>query len=242
MISVILNVYKRPVTLEKQIECVLNQSIDIKPENIHVWYNAAGINQPDPENKNINTYRCNWNTKFYGRFMIPLLCRTEFVAIFDDDIFSPPRWFENCVKTIDTHNGILGGSGVIIRGIRKSYAKKVGWNGRKSVDPIEVDFVGHTWFFRQEWAKYMWQENPYSWDNAEDMTFSYLCQKHGGIKTYVPPHNADNLDSWCTETLMARHHGRDKNASWKKGNHVPLRLEAIKHYIDNGWKTLKSVQ
>jgi glycosyltransferase involved in cell wall biosynthesis len=41
MISVILNVYKRPYTLEKQIESILNQSIEIKPENIHVWYNKV---------------------------------------------------------------------------------------------------------------------------------------------------------------------------------------------------------
>ena len=34
MISVILNVYKRPYTLESQIESILNQSVEIKPENI----------------------------------------------------------------------------------------------------------------------------------------------------------------------------------------------------------------
>ena len=105
-----------------------------------------------------------------------------------------------------------------------------------------MDFVGHTWFFRQEWAKYMWLENPYSWDNAEDMTFSYLCQKYGGVKTFVPPHNGENHNSWSTDPLPARHHGRDRNASWKKGGHVPLRIETFKHYMDNGWKTIKNVK
>ena len=40
MISVILNVYKRPYSLEKQIESILNQSVKVNPENIHVWYNT----------------------------------------------------------------------------------------------------------------------------------------------------------------------------------------------------------
>lgn len=242
MISVVLNVYKRPITLEKQIDCVLNQTVGIDPKNIHVWYNDAGIDQPDPKNKDINTYRCNWNTKFYGRFMIPLLCRTEFVAIFDDDIFPPNGWFFNCVETMRTHEGILGGSGVIIKNTNRSYAKKVGWNGVKSERPMEVDFVGHTWFFRQGLAKHMWSEAPYSWDNAEDMTFSYLCQKHGGVKTFVPPHNGTNHDKWCTESGPARHHGRDRNASWKMGDHVPLRIETIKYYTSKGWKTLNDVK
>jgi hypothetical protein len=38
MISVILNVYKRPYTLEAQIKAIKEQSIPIKSENIHVWY------------------------------------------------------------------------------------------------------------------------------------------------------------------------------------------------------------
>ncbi len=89
MISVVLNVYKRPYSLEKQIESILNQSIDIKPENIHVWYNKVdGIEQPNPKNENIKTYRCNWNTTFFSRFTILLLCRSRYFTMIDNDVIS----------------------------------------------------------------------------------------------------------------------------------------------------------
>ena len=238
----ILNVYKRPHTLEKQIECVLNQSVPVCPKDIHVWYNNSGVEQPDPKDGDIKTYRCNWNTKFFGRFMVPLLCKTEYVAIFDDDIFPPKHWFENCLNAIKESDGILGGSGVIIRSLGRGYAKRVGWNGAKSEKATKVDFVGHAWFFRQEWAKYMWYEKPHTWDNAEDMTFSYLAQKHGGVQTFVPPHPPSDASVWCTEVGPAQRTGRDRNASWKQSDHVPLRIETIKHYINNGWKTIRAVK
>ena len=47
-ISVILNVYKRPDTLEKQIEAVKKQSIPIKSKNIHVWYYKSDVAQYYP--------------------------------------------------------------------------------------------------------------------------------------------------------------------------------------------------
>ena len=65
MISVILNVYKRPDSLDKQIESLKNQSIPIKSENIHVWYNKPenNIEQLLPSDKDVKTYQCNYNTK-----------------------------------------------------------------------------------------------------------------------------------------------------------------------------------
>lgn len=241
MISVILNVYMRPSTLEKQIERVLNQTMPVKPEDIHVWYNHSGIKQEDPQDSRINTYHCNWNTKFFGRFTIPLICRTPYIAMFDDDIFPQPKWFESCLNSMVGNEGILGGSGVYVNGSDRGVYPKVGWNGKKRINTSRVDFVGHAWFFRREWAKYMWYEEPYTWDNAEDMTFSYLAQKYGGINTFVPPHHGDNQDAWCTDPMMGRHYGRDRNASWKKRGHSSIRAETAKHYIANGWKTVRQI-
>ena len=112
MISVILNVYKRPYSLEKQIAAILTQSVEIKPENIHVWYNLPedeSIEQFLPEDERIKTYECNHNTKFFGRFTLPLLCRTPYVAMFDDDIICGKDWFKNCIETIEKEDAIIGG-------------------------------------------------------------------------------------------------------------------------------------
>jgi hypothetical protein len=243
MISVILNVYKRPYTLEAQIKAIKEQSIPIKSENIHVWYNNVedGIEQFLPEDENIKTYECSYNTKFFGRFTIPLLCKTPYIAMFDDDVIPGKDWFKNCLDSIQTCNGILGGSGVIVHG--KSYIPnhKVGWNGLHSNNIEKVDLVGHAWFFKQEWAKFMWMEEPVSWDNGEDMFFSYVAQKHG-IDTFVPPHPENNIEMWGNNPNKDNKWGFDKNAhSLTAKNHIELRNQIVAKLIDKDWKTVRNV-
>lgn len=247
MISVILNVYKRPEMLGKQIKAVLNQSVPIKPENIHVWYNTpddVNIEQFLPDDENIRTYECSWNTKFWGRFSIIPMLKTEYVAMFDDDIIPSPNWFQNCLTTIQNPAtcGILGGSGVIINA-NGNYVPniKIGWNGIHSNEVKEVDLVGHAWFFKQAWGKYLWYEKPYSFDNGEDIMFSYQCQKYGNIKTFVPPHPENNLDIWCTDPAIANSVGSDNNASWRKGNHLNLRSEICQYCKRNGWRIINGI-
>ena len=229
--------------LEKQIEAIRNQSLEIKPENIHVWYNKSDTDQYFPVDKNIKTYACNWNTKFWGRFTIPLLVRTPYVAMFDDDIVPQKDWFKNCMETIEKpeSNGILGGSGVIIHGRGYVPHNKFGWNGGHSDRTERVDLVGHAWFYRQEWIKYLFYEKPFTWDNGEDITFSYLAQKYGGINTFVPPHPESNRDIWSADYNIAQTVGSDRNASWRIDNHLGVRGEICVHCINNGWKTVNNI-
>ena len=243
MISVVLNVYKRPEMLEKQIQAIKSQSVEIKSDNIHVWYNKSDVNQSLPLDKEIRTYMCNWNTKFWGRFTIPLLVNTPYVALFDDDIVPPKDWFKNCLETINKSetNGILGGSGVVVDCKGYYPHHKFGWNGGHSDNTERVDLVGQAWFFRQEWIKYLFYEKPFTWDNGEDIMFAYLAQKHGGINSFVPPHPEGNKDVWCTEYDISKVVGSDKNSSWKMGNHLPVRNEICVHCINNGWKTVNNI-
>ena len=243
MISVILNVYKRPYSLEEQIRSILNQSIKIEPENIHVWYNTPEdktIIQNLPSDLKIKTYQCNHNTKFFGRFTLPLLCKTKYVAMFDDDIICGKDWFKNCLETIEKEDAILGGSGVLLHGNQYQPNSKVGWNGIKSPESIEVDLVGHAWFFKQEYGKFMWEEQPPSWDNGEDMFFSYIAQKHN-IKTIVPPHPEHNQELWSNVPGRDRNMGNDAAASWiHNKDHMTLRNSITSTLINKGWKTVKN--
>lgn len=240
MISVILNVYKRPDKLEEQIQAIKNQSIKIESENIHVWYNNGDVAQYLPSDKKIKTYVCNWNTKFHGRFTIPLLCRTKYVAIFDDDILPYTDWFKNCVASIEKKEGLYGASGVLLNG-KTSYSGhvKFGWNGTHSDNIEQVDLVGHCWFFKQEWAKYLWYEQPASWDNGEDIMFSYLLQKYGKINTFVPPHPESQRNLWSCVPEHGRVVGSDKNASWLMGSHLPLRDAIVVECVKRGWQIVR---
>lgn len=241
-ISVILNVYKRPHTLEKQIEAIMNQSVNIKPENIHVWYNNSDVKQVLPKNGLIKTYNCNWNTKFFGRFTIPLMIRTEYVAMFDDDIYPEKNWFKNCLNSMNKQEGIYGGSGVILHAKGYRPSSKVGWNGAHSKGIERVDLVGHAWFFKQEWTKYLWYEKPVSWNNGEDIMFSYLAQKYGGINTFVPPHPENDQSLWSSSYEFAMQHGNDNVASFKMSPHYGTRDKICIDCINNGWKTTRNIK
>jgi glycosyltransferase involved in cell wall biosynthesis len=235
MITVILNCYKRPEYLQEQINAIRNQTI--KPEDIWIWYN----NPEDSQQYDITDLDCkvatlNHNFKFHGRFAFGLLAQTEYVAFFDDDTIPGTKWFENCMNTMKEKPGILGTSGVLLRTPDQYQpCEKVGWNGILSEHTLEVDLVGHAWFLKRDWLKYLWYEYPISWENGEDIQLSYLAQKHGNIKTYVPPHPGD-MNMWGS--TKGAQYGNDNQASFKKTSHDGVRNDIVKTAVSNGWKTV----
>lgn len=240
-VTVILNVYNRPHTLEDQLKALYEQSVLIAPENIWVWYNKGSKPQAAPKNSQHRIFVCNQNTKFHGRFAAANLVRTKYVALFDDDVIMGKDWIANCVASIEQCNGIIGGSGVVLLDKnRYDINYKIGWNGSHSTAIERVDLVGHAWFFKQEWLKYMWFEQPVSWDNGEDIMFSYLCQKYGGINTYVPPHPDGHKNQWSNTDDGKL--GSDENATYiHRPDHYAVRSKVCLSCIDNGWKTVKGL-
>ena len=256
MISVILIVYKRPHTLEKQLEAIRGQTVEILEENIHILNNNANeavITEINSENK---LYDLNYNSGIFSRFAIALLCRTKYVAILDDDVMPGKKWFENCLQTSAKLNNsaLLGGSGVILG--HKGYQKfvKVGWNGIHMDQPVHVDLVGHSWFFLQEHAKHMFNENPPNWNNGEDIWFSFQLQKQN-ILIFVPPHpeaidpeSAKNVfkddypqDLWSN--IAGTEYAADENAmynqNWEK--HKAERDQVVKIACYNGWRLIHEI-
>jgi hypothetical protein len=236
MITVILNVYKRPHTLEKQIEAIKAQTVKIPDENIWIWYNKSDVTQPPPKNPKHRTFRCNVNTKFHGRFSAAMLAQTEYVVFFDDDIIPGKKWLENCLTQIKIYNGIMGGSGVILLTDKYNPNQKIGWNGLQSNKTEEVDLVGHSIFLKRDWLNFFWMEKHASYDNGEDISLSYLCQKKG-IKTFVPPHPLNDESLWSSNQKDGFKYGNDENASWLKNiDHSELRDKICETYIKNGWQ------
>ena len=236
MITVILNCYKRPQYLQEQIEAIKSQTIP--SEDIWVWSNKPeDQNQQDLSHLGIKTIVCNHNFKFHGRFALGLLAKTKYVAFFDDDTIPGNKWFENCINTVNQgYNGILGTTGVLLEGNYYTPHTKVGWNRGGNDQPQEVDLVGHAWFMEKNYLRYLWYEDPVSWDNGEDMQLSYLAQKYGNIKTYVPSHPQSDHSLWGSLPTKGKQYGNDNNANWKIHNHTPLRNSIVKQQIKQGWK------
>jgi hypothetical protein len=244
-ITVILNSYRRPYNLEKQIKAIREQSAP--PKEIWLWINDHEDNR-DFDHTKLDVDRIfhnNHNWKFYGRFAAALLADTEFIAIFDDDTIPGSDWFSCCYKSFAHRQAILGSAGVVLNS-SESYADhdRVGWPSQNK-DMERVDLVGHAWFFKRDWLQYLWREKPYTWDNGEDIQFSYLAQKYGGIETYVPPHppgmphlhgsilgNELGIDDKATSTNSAVSHEQ----------FFSERDRCVKNAIQGGWATVRNLK
>ena len=112
-ITAILTAYKRREYLPMQVEALRRQTRP--PSEIWIWCNDNESAADDLSDLADRVILTNTNWKFWGRFALANLVRTPLVCILDDDILPQPKWLENCMDTIaGGHDGILGGSGVIL--------------------------------------------------------------------------------------------------------------------------------
>lgn len=245
MITVILNCYRRPQNLEEQIKAIRSQTV--APKEIWLWVN----NHPDNQhifNANMDVDKVIWsshNFKFHGRFSAAVLAETPYVALFDDDTIPGPRWFENCLATVDalkahTTNPILGSAGVRLHSSTYINHTRVGWPSQ-NVNIEEVDLVGHAWFIPSIAIRSLWAYPQISLENAEDIQLSYHAQKAHGIRTFVPPHPISNKDMWGS--IKAEQLGVD-DVAMSNGKVIPhnqffaQRDFVIEKAIESGWKPL----
>lgn len=234
-ITVILTVYKRGEYLPAQIKALRQQSIP--PKEIWVWCNEAGLPFDDVSELVDRIVISNSNWKFWGRFSLANMVRTKYIALFDDDILPQPNWFKNCLQTYASGiKGILGGSGVILPTSGGYSSKtKVGWNGLHSDNARPVDLVGHAWFFPKSLLNYIWLEEPYSWENGEDIHFSCMTLKHGNLRTWVPPHPKEDESLWSCRPDFGKRVGRTSAATHKGAGHHEIRSKMVDTYRANGW-------
>ncbi len=235
-VTAILTVYKRGKYLRAQIEALRNQSVP--PAEIWVWTNQSDDDIQDYSAIADRVVVSNSNWKFWGRFALANMVRTQYVALFDDDILPQPNWIQNCLNTIKNGTqGILGGSGVILP-LEGGYSSKhkVGWNGHHYSEPTQVDLVGHAWFFNKQYLKYIWEEAPHSWENGEDIHFSAMALKHGNIGTFVPPHPEKDHSQWSCRPDFGKSVGRESTATFKTEGHHSVRDDIVNACRAGGWR------
>lgn len=250
MITVILNGYKRGNQLNEQLEALSKQTV--KPTEILVWYNNPGNNDINYEiGTQVPVAYCNYNFGVWARFAYAFMAKNPYVCVFDDDTIPGIKWLENCLKTMETHEGLLGTVGLLYQNPlppnQSSYYepyRRFGWIPGGQLDtPIQVDLVGHSWFFKKEWLSHMWREIPEPKYNTcgEDMHFSYMLQKYANIPTYVPPHPLNDKEMWGS--LKGAEYGCDINSMWETNQlsieGVPFK-QLMNEYFHNqrkkGWK------
>ena len=196
---------------------------------------------------------CNYNFGVWARFYFAMNARNQYVVVFDDDTIPGKRWLENCMKTMETNEGLLGTVGLIYPQPKppheSSYFEpyvRVGWpNKGNNNEPVQVDFVGHSWFFKKEWLSYLVRELPNPEYNicGEDMHFSYMLQKYANIPTFVPPHPIDDKELWGS--LKGNKYGADENSIWESNQKgvdgTPSKYLMNRHFREQrlkGWKLI----
>lgn len=234
-IAVVLNAFKRTNYLKLQLDAIENQTI--KPAKIYVWQNKGG-KIPSSLKAKFILAECSDNLGVWARFAFALNIDSDYICIFDDDTVPGQRWFENCLETIEKTGGLLG-----TRGLRyispKSYYPfdYYGWdNPNEKI--MQVDIVGHAWFFRREHLAMFWSEMPpqnASKIAGEDIHFSYMLQKYG-IGTYVPPHPRGDTSMWGSLPEYGKTIGTDFNAISRDDAALSRFDIALRYYTSKGFR------
>mmetsp|Transcript_34775 Transcript_34775/g.62167 ORF Transcript_34775/g.62167 Transcript_34775/m.62167 type:complete len:433 (-) Transcript_34775:475-1773(-) len=240
-ITVIITQYKRS-TLTVLLETIRAQTYPIAQiivyQNLNLL-NVSAILAAGPYENITFVHNVNINTGFFGRFTLPLLLRTEYVAIFDDDNIPSKGWLQNCVRIVRDANAICGANGRIIH-----FPRAKMWSVRiPHSHDVEVDFVGHCWVFKRRWARHMFRNPPYTLKTAEDIHFSASCWIYGQVRTVVPkmPKGAKGRMLWPSRgPEMDPDFDTDEHAAWRfyQKHQKGLRTRVMKHWIKMGWKML----
>lgn len=240
-ISVILTAWMRPQYLEEQVERVINQTIS--PTEIVLWYNKPPDRLGLLERKQLLCFRndryvkkiiCDYNFGIIPRFALASALEGEYVCIFDDDTMPGERWFENCLHYVDSEKVLCGTIGLRFLSKTEPVTQKprMGWEGMNTELEI-VDLVGHSWFFRREWAKYFWDEEPPSRTFGEDIHYCAMLQRRG-IRAACPPHPENNRSLWGS---VKGHLGVDRVAISNK-DRMEEYARVVRHEMARGYKAI----
>lgn len=247
-VSVVLNLYKRPENLEMQLNAIEKQSL--KPKEVILYQDgtADGVKIEIPENikdKFDKIIISNENKGVWERFRVAKEhAVSKYVCVFDDDTIPGSRWLENCHFEMLNKEGLYGTIGILTNNIA-AYPMydlfRVGWDNPLN-DTVEVDLVGHSWFFKHEWLDDLFSvpEEIQKFKVAgEDMSFSYALLKNKNIKTFVPPHPKGKFEFFGSNPELAYKLGTNECAISMNNNNNKIMNEATKILLNNGWKTLE---
>ena len=239
MITVILNAFKRQRFLIDQIESVLSQSIPV--DKILIWNNGPPLALSDYNGKVI-VANSSENFGVWSRFAFALNADTEYVCILDDDTFPNEDFFKSCVEQMDVEPALLGCRGLrFLSSSRYQPFETFGWDAPNEKAEV-VDIVGHAWFFKKIWLSTFWLEQPKVGASrivGEDMHFSFMLQKHLGLKTMVPAHSIHNKKRWGSDPEIAIKLGSSKEAISQADDVLRKFDLALKNYTSAGFVLCK---
>lgn len=233
-IGVVIGTHARLDVLPQQLESIRSQSIP--PTTIRIVHDGPS---PPPQ-IDAPVVATSKNMGVFLRFFVALDFDTEYIAIFDDDTIPGPRWFENCLNTLNEVRGPVGARGVIYLTSERDMAA-FGWPTPSS-EAVEVDVLGHCWFLKKEWLSHYGREPrlPGVTTAGEDYHLSYIVQKYLNMSVWAAPHPPDDRSWWGS--LKGYELGNDERALWKRPGEREKRRKVHEYYLSRGWTPLGDPQ
>jgi hypothetical protein len=232
-VDIIINTYKRHDLLDRQVSALRAQSIPIG--EIYVWNNGEKIID---EIQNVHVINSPKNFGVWSRFFFAMNCESEYIAIFDDDTVPGERYFENCLNCFDDFPGIYGTRGLrFLSNNRYAPYHQYGWM-EPNEKLVEVDIVGHNWFFRKEWLPHFFHGIDLDKRNSlagEDIHLSFSLQCQLGVKTYVPPHPLSDQEMWGSLPEYANEYGKSADAISFKSDALSRFDAEVQKVCDKGF-------
>ncbi|WP_437191552.1 glycosyltransferase family 2 protein [Planctomicrobium sp. SH527] len=235
-ITALLTVYRRPYTLQRQLQAIRCQSLPPDALWCFVQEPSLELSQEIHCSGFDRVIECTPNSFYHFRFAVALAAQTDFVAIFDDDAIPGSRWFENCLRTFSHSPGILGTHGTRLKGIQNSqdyrHRERLGWISPSDFTQ-EVDYVGQVWFTKPEWLRFLFADRLATDRNGEDIELSARAWRLAGIPSYCPPHPFNETELWgCQDNVL----NQDENASSRRPTWAAERMAIIQTEISAGWR------
>lgn len=244
-VSVVLNLYKRPDSLTLQLKALECQTL--RPKEILLFQDGIEGNykidiSEELKNKFNLVKISDKNCGVWERFRFAKDTNSKYVCVFDDDTIPGENWLENCHTQMLKEEGLFGTIGILLE-TPERYAYegffRAGWDGPLDFT-TQVDFVGHSWFFKKDWLNYLFtgtEEFQKFKTAAEDMSFSAQLQKQG-IKTFVPPHPINDTSLWGSLPEYANKLGNSAGALYLTSTNMEKMNCAINKLLEKGWQPL----
>ena len=235
-LTLLLTVYRRN-NLSEQLKAVAAQSV--RPARVVIFQNGSHQALPAEEitRAGAEVVRNSTNTKFFGRFAFLLTARTHFVAVMDDDVLPGPKCIESFIAQAVSLDGIIGGNGrIALSNPCKQQLLKPPDVGIRAL-PIQVDFVGHLWLFKQSLLHDMFSIKPHTLDTGEDMHLSFSSRLISGVGSYAGAQlNQEQLSDTALNSLA-----KDGYASYRRSPGRRRRL-VEKHFEKLGHRFLRPAE